>query len=69
MTESLMSRDNAEARKKGLFALSAWAHARVLRGGRCGVSHLPLVHVPSQARNAVLGLHEQRGSGWGLLLT
>ncbi len=30
MTESLMSRDKAEARKKGLYALSAWAGTGIL---------------------------------------
>src|ERR1039457_7066499 len=30
MTQSLMSQDKAEAKKKGLFALSAWAGAGVL---------------------------------------
>lgn len=30
MTETLMSRDKAEARKKGLFALGTWAGAGVL---------------------------------------
>ena len=30
MTESLKSRDKAEARKKGLFALSAWAGTGIL---------------------------------------
>jgi len=30
MTQSLMSRDRAEAKKKGLFALSAWAGSGVL---------------------------------------
>jgi len=30
MTESLMSRDKAEAKKKGLFALGAWTGACVL---------------------------------------
>ena len=30
MSQSLMSRDRSEARKKGLFALSAWTGACVL---------------------------------------
>jgi len=30
MTQSLMSQDRAEAKKKGLFALSAWTGAGVL---------------------------------------
>ena len=30
MTQSLMSRDKVEAKKKGLFALSAWTGAGVL---------------------------------------
>ena len=30
MTETLMSRDKSEARKKGIFALSAWAGAGVV---------------------------------------
>jgi hypothetical protein len=30
MTESLMSRDRAEARKKGTFALSAWIGTGIL---------------------------------------
>jgi hypothetical protein len=30
MTETLMSRDKADARKKGIFALSAWAGAGIL---------------------------------------
>ena len=30
MSQSLMSRDRSEAKKKGLFALSAWAGAGVL---------------------------------------
>jgi hypothetical protein len=30
MSQSLMSRDKSEARKKGLFALSAWTGAGVL---------------------------------------
>ena len=30
MTQSLMSRDRAEAKKKGLFALSAWVGTGIL---------------------------------------
>lgn len=30
MSQSLMSRDKAEARKKGLFALSTWVGAGIL---------------------------------------
>ena len=85
MTQSLMARDRAEAKKKGLVALSAWVgsgilfylHAPVL--GLLGVAggtvpDLPVVHVPSPARHALLelgprsrselrsGLDEQRRS-------
>jgi nitrate reductase NapE component len=38
VTQSLMSRDKVEAKKKGLFALSAWTGAGVLF-----VSHWPLL--------------------------
>jgi 4-hydroxybenzoate polyprenyltransferase len=38
MTQSLMSQDRSEAKKKGLFALSAWAGAGVLF-----VCHWPIV--------------------------
>jgi hypothetical protein len=38
MTQSLMARDKAEARKKGLYALSAWVGSGILL-----VYHWPLL--------------------------
>ena len=40
MTQSLMSSDKAEAKKKGLIALSAWAGAGLLF-----VSHWPVIGI------------------------
>ena len=63
---SLMARDREEAKKKGMFALGAAGGAGllltlgfpILGHGRCsrrGVSGVQVVHVPRQARHAVLG--------------
>lgn len=49
MTQSLMSRDKAEAKKKGLIALSAWAGAGLLF-----VYHWPIVGLATVAGAVVL---------------
>ncbi|MBN2576507.1 MAG: hypothetical protein JXP73_18230 [Deltaproteobacteria bacterium] len=48
MSQSLMSRDRAEARKKGLFALSTWAGAAIL------ILYYPILGLLTAAGAAVL---------------
>jgi nitrate reductase NapE component len=52
MTQSLMSQDKAEAKKKGLFALSAWAGSAVLF-----VYHFPILGLAAVGGSIYLTYH------------